>query len=281
MGADAEERDPLGRTRLHCAIHTKDFKRAKQLVEQGADVYARDKNGWEPLHFFAEIRTEFLDTLSPLPFAEMIQVLLSVGANLNAPDTNDSSLVFRLLVDAGADIRALDEKICLEMRHFIAHVLHHPDSTTDVEYLTVGVNANGADLQSYTYLDRAMWLGSPSLVDEPLRLGADLNAPGFDRRTPLHYAANLMRHPDGADTIKAFVDAEADVNAADCTGHTPLDAAVISHVCPPAFRIMFARRGQASAADLRFSDQFLRGFEGTDAAIDVIEAGESPICDTP
>ncbi|KDQ09412.1 hypothetical protein BOTBODRAFT_117096, partial [Botryobasidium botryosum FD-172 SS1] len=114
MGKDIEEQDSEGCTKLHRALRAKDLQLAKQLVEQGANVHARNRFGWEPLHFLALLKTDNLDTLSPSPFAEIIQVLSNAGADLNDPDAHRrpplypaymqlSSLVFRLLVDAGAD----------------------------------------------------------------------------------------------------------------------------------------------------------------------------------
>ncbi|KDQ05841.1 hypothetical protein BOTBODRAFT_122215, partial [Botryobasidium botryosum FD-172 SS1] len=119
MGEDIEERDLDGRTKLHRAIQAKDLQLAKKLVEQGANVRARDRFGWGPLHFLAVLETDYLDILPPSPFAGIIQVLLNVGTDLNAQSKHgnpplcfaygqNSSLIFRLLEDAGADLSLLD-----------------------------------------------------------------------------------------------------------------------------------------------------------------------------
>ncbi|KDQ05848.1 hypothetical protein BOTBODRAFT_39942 [Botryobasidium botryosum FD-172 SS1] len=235
MGEDIEKRDSLGRTKLHHAIRVKDLQLAKQLVEQGADVRARDGHGSEPLHFLARLETDYLDILSPSPFAEIIQVLLSAGAELNAQGQRglpplyhayqqNSSLIFRLLVDAGADLSLLDQYVRVDMRRFLARVLHPPDDTADLDYLPAGVDVNATDSEGRTYLDRAVWLGSPSAVKALLCRGADPTQWGPWGRTPLAYAFSLMQYPDGAGAIQALVDAGADVNAIS-DRDTPLDRA--------------------------------------------------------
>ncbi|KDQ09417.1 hypothetical protein BOTBODRAFT_526222, partial [Botryobasidium botryosum FD-172 SS1] len=282
MDEDIEGRDSDDRTRLHSAIQAKDFQLAKQLVEQGADVRARDTAGWGPFHVLAQLETDYLDILSPSPFAEMIQVLLNAGADLSAQSVRsqsplhiayirDSSLIFRLLVDAGADMSPLDWYTGADMRRFLVRVLHPPDDTADLDYLPVGVDVNATDSQGYIYLDRAVWLGSPSVVKALLRCGADPNRSVNWRHTTLHYAFNLMQHPDGAGAIQALLDAGADVNAR-ADGYTPLDRAA-SHACPPAFRMILAR-GRVFKQKIHFSDRFLLAPEGTDAVTDVIEAEE-------
>ncbi|KDQ09403.1 hypothetical protein BOTBODRAFT_137720 [Botryobasidium botryosum FD-172 SS1] len=283
MGEDIEERDSDGRTMLHRAIQAQDFQLAKQLVEQGANVRTRDGHDSEPLHFLARLETDYLDILSPSPFAEIIQVLLDAGAGFNAlraSDTpplyyayeQDSSLIFRLLVDAGADLSLLDPHIGADMRHFLARVLHPPDDTADMDYLLVGVDVNTHDLTGYTFLDRAVWLGSPSAVKALLRRGADPSSWGFWGLTPWDYAFNLMQHPGGEDAIQALVDEGANVNAQVYGGDTPLDIAA-SCACPPAFRTILARGGRGSNQKIRFPDRFLLVPEGIDTAIDFIEAG--------
>ncbi|KDQ09404.1 hypothetical protein BOTBODRAFT_178967 [Botryobasidium botryosum FD-172 SS1] len=288
MGENIEGRDSKGRTKLHHAIDAKDFQLAKRLIVQGANVRACDSTGREPLHFLAQLETDYLGILSPSPFAEIIQFLLNAGADLNDPGTHRrpplyhayiqySSLIFRLLVDAGADLSLLDPLIGADMRRFLVCVLHPPDDTADFDYLPAGVDVNATHSVGYqTYLDRAVWLGSPSAVKALLRRGANPNVQNWGR-APLHYAFNLMQHSDGAGAIQALVDAAADINAMFSSSGTPLDVA-ISHACPPAFCTILARGGRAST---HFSGRFLRAPGGTDVVIDLIEAKGSLACYTP
>ncbi|KDQ10446.1 hypothetical protein BOTBODRAFT_491533 [Botryobasidium botryosum FD-172 SS1] len=281
MGADIEQKDPYCRTNLHRALNAKDFQLAKQLVEQGADVRACNWLGLRPLHLLAQLSTDYLDILSPSPFAEMIQVLSSARADINARNSyngsplsyaysEESSLIFRLLVDAGADLSLLDRKVGTDMRHFLARVLQYSDDTADGDYLPASVDVNATYSRGDTYLDRAVWLGSPSAVKALLLRGADPKGRGHWGRTPLHYTFNLMRHPNGAGAIRALIDAGANVDDT-LPRRTPLDVA-ISRTCPPAFRIILAGGGWTSEKNIVFSDRFLHAPEGTDAVIDVIEA---------
>ncbi|KDQ19477.1 hypothetical protein BOTBODRAFT_440079 [Botryobasidium botryosum FD-172 SS1] len=273
MAEDIEGRDSNKRTRLHRALLAKDFQIAKKLVERGADVRARDRHGWEPLHALAHLRTDYLDILSPSPFVEMIQVLLDAGADVNALDSfgdpplyhaylQHSSLIFRLLADVGADMSRLERHIGVDACQFLTRVLHPLDDTADLDLLPMGVDVNAIHSRGYTLLGRAVWLGSPSAVKALLRRGADPTV-----RFPLHHAFNLMQHPDGAGAINALIDAGADASK------RPLNRAVL-HCCPPAFRVIFAKRGRVSKPDFHFSDRLLHAPEGADMVVDLIEDGE-------
>ncbi|KDQ08810.1 hypothetical protein BOTBODRAFT_559221 [Botryobasidium botryosum FD-172 SS1] len=160
------------------------------------------------------------------------------------------------------------------MCRFLTQVLHSPDDTAGLSYLPVRIHVNATDSVGYTYLDRAVWLGSPSAAKELLRHDANPNERGVWGRTPLHDIFNLMHHPDGAGALQALINAGADVNVMVSGSGTPLDV-VISRACPPAFRIIHAKGGWATMPKIHFPYRFLRALEGTDVIIDFIEADES------
>jgi ankyrin repeat protein len=100
-----------GDTLLHVAAAAFDAKLARALVEEGADLRARNRRGAEPLHYACDA-----NTWSPRAQGETVAYLLSAGADPNALDksgvaplhravrTRATSAV-RALLEAGADPR--------------------------------------------------------------------------------------------------------------------------------------------------------------------------------
>jgi len=110
QGADLEARDAEGVTALHRAALGDSPELARLLLDRGANLEARDEDGGTPLHYAARFGG------SP----EVVHLLLDRGAALEARDTRgatplhyavaakDSSEVVRLLLDRGADVEAQD-----------------------------------------------------------------------------------------------------------------------------------------------------------------------------
>jgi hypothetical protein len=103
----AESKDPLATGQLMSAIqYSGDAKTVKLLLEKGADVNAKDNEGWHPLQLAAK-RGDL----------ELIKVLLENGAEVNASnDLGGTALmsaarrgyidVAKLLLDKGANVNA-------------------------------------------------------------------------------------------------------------------------------------------------------------------------------
>jgi ankyrin repeat protein len=72
-GADIQTRGKNGGTVLHRAAALDREDLATLLIERGADVNARDDSGWTPLHFAAQQH-----------YLVVVQLLLNRGANVNA-----------------------------------------------------------------------------------------------------------------------------------------------------------------------------------------------------
>ena len=107
-GADIEAKDNNGWTPLHGAAVDNSLAVARLLIDHGADIDAKDDNGWTPLHGAAQENS--LDVAS---------LLIKLGADIDAKDNNgrtplqwaafDNSLdVARLLIDHGANTDVID-----------------------------------------------------------------------------------------------------------------------------------------------------------------------------
>ncbi len=78
QGADIHAKDKFGWTPLHLAAAKENASATVEvLLNQGADIHAKDKFGWTPLHSAASNNTY-----------ETAEILLNKGANVNAKDNH-------------------------------------------------------------------------------------------------------------------------------------------------------------------------------------------------
>jgi ankyrin repeat protein len=198
----------------------------KQHLAAGADVNAKVKFGWAPLH----IATMF-------GHKEIAELLISSGADMNAKDNNDGWIplhyaaqkghkeIAELLISKGADVNAKNKNG------------HTPLDTTQETYsfdspevkaarkeitdlLRKHGGKVGAELPSLSLLE-VVRRGDLQRVKDFLANGADVNAKRGDFTTPLHLAAQ-GGHKEIAELLIAN---GVDVNAKKA-GQTPLDLAI-------------------------------------------------------
>ena len=101
-GADINAKNGLGWTPLHAAIRSNHKDIVELLISKGADVNAKDNNGQTPLHFAVESGQN-----------DIIQILITKNANINETDNNgdnalslatktEQNAIAAKLVDTGA-----------------------------------------------------------------------------------------------------------------------------------------------------------------------------------
>jgi len=224
-------------SRLHTAAADGNTEHAELLIAEGADVNARDQQGWTPA----------LTALYAWELA-VTDLLLEKGADTNAPHlaayTGDLRGIKRLL-DKDAPV---DSPKGLSLLHAAAAGGHTDvvefliakgfeatattdDDVTPLHYAALGNHekiaeiliAKGADINSsvrngQTPLHRTALSGSRKVAELLIRKGADVNAVDNTRVTALHTAAE-----EGNRDIAALLIARgADVNAKDKWVWTPL-----------------------------------------------------------
>lgn len=194
------------------------------LLDEGANVEAKDSWGQRPLHRAAiqgceELLRMLLDRNAELDARsddlsrtalhwasshgrpEAVRLLLMRGAQVNACDkrkrtplslaaSNGNEAVIRLLLDAGADINARDAYKGTAL--YRAAESGHLTATRML--LDAGADIDAANIESQTALHRAADVGHLPVVTILLERGADLKLKDYYGWTPFYRAADNGHH---------------------------------------------------------------------------------------
>lgn len=213
--------DGNGETPLHVAAASAESPAVVELLlDEEANIDARDTNGKTPLHD-AVLYNENL---------EVIGFLLDRGANIHARDARGHTPlhlaagwsrtpeVVALLLDRGADIHARD--INREMP------LHQASSLNTREVIALlldrGADIHARDTNGETPLHQVSFSNKPEVVSLLLERGADIHACDASGITPLHIAAIFSETPE---VVALLLEQGASPTVRDKKGKTPFDYA--------------------------------------------------------
>ena len=197
----ANAKDPNDdKTPLHYAAAEGQLDAVKLLIEKGADVNAKAKNGFTPLHL-ASYRVSSL-----FPYRRIAEVLIAKGAAVNAKDLTgatplhaasrvNSKDVADLLISKRADVNA-KAKGDITPLHLAAegfNLFANGKWTGDLLIAKkADVNAKGYT-QQFTPLHIAAGMGNEKIVAKLLGNGANPNAKSKEGKTPLQIAKKHNR----------------------------------------------------------------------------------------
>ena len=214
-GADVDARDADGRTPLYqAASFNQEPGMIHLLIDSGADVEARDIRGDKPVHRAIEY--------GPVPVAE---ALLEGGADIEAEDgrgstplerslSNDTLEMARLLLSRGADPNAWP---------YLLTAAYHNNLEMAQLLLDSGANIDTPDpVRGETPLHIAAWSDSLDMVRLLLDHGANIEVrDNVIRRTALLYAAQSA----SPEMVMLLLDRGAEINVQDDINDTALHIA--------------------------------------------------------
>ena len=253
-GTDVDMKGNLRETPLFRAFERQNIKMAKLLVDNGADVNAKEGGyGGTPMHLAAAIFDK--------QFAEL---LISNGAKVNVKTRNyrfggppwapihlaafvgNKDLV-ELLITKGVDVNTKDEGGWTPLRYAVGFT-----GDTEIAELLIanGADVNAKDEDGWPPLDAAIIndlteiadllrkhggksgandsihiaasVGNIEAVKQHLASGSDVNVKDKFGSTPMHKAARFGQK----EVSELLIEKGADLNAKDEDGQTPLDGAI-------------------------------------------------------
>lgn len=193
-------------TPLLIAVRSQSKCLARFLLDSQADTECINSDGHTPL---------ILATL--IGNAEIIDMLLSYGANVSASDKNnntplhyvdDNADIAKSLIDAGASIYRLNSQS--------RDPLYYAFSRDHQETLRVFVDSHPSNASFL--LSQATTFGNTNIMRLAISKGADVNHRDYDKLTPLMTAA-FREHEEG---IALLVKNKADIHASN-SGKTWID----------------------------------------------------------
>ncbi len=226
-GADVNARNAFGSTALMWSAT--DLEKVRLLVEHGADVNIASKAG----------RTALLIAAGSNPSAEIVRYLIAHGADVKATDATHGTTLFaatlgndtesiRILIAAGVDVNAPGDAGVTPLMNTAANVeavkmlLAKGAKVNAISADTFGEVKNGPiALGRFTALQRATTGGSAESVRALLDAGADINTPDIRGMTPLMLAIGTD-HPNQA-VVDLLLARGADPNIKSVAGETALD----------------------------------------------------------
>lgn len=252
-GAGVNARDRHAETPLMYAAFVGSIDAMKLLLKEGANVDLQSQSGATALIWAATDLAK-------------VRLLIEHGANVNlatkrgrtallvAAMSDSSAPVVKLLVEKGADLKAVDFLKTTPLR---AATLGNDAETIRI-LIDAGVDVNAADLPGITPLMMAAgWNGNTRATQMLLAKGA--NAKAVSRPVmglPVKNGASefgsltalIMAAPFGPpELIGNLLDAGSDVNAKDVRGMTPLMLAVAAdHQDPAVLKLLLAHGADAS-----------------------------------
>ncbi len=217
-GADVNARNRNGDTPLYIAVNTNNRTAGEMLLSRGADVFTNNTENYSPLKLAMIKGGEVQDWIFTSDVIKARDGIGNTPLHYAAEWKLDSAV--QALIEKSADINA--QNSTGESPLFSAVKADSPSTI----YLLIakGADQNIRDYLGNTALHACIRWNAKDAAMMLIRNGADPNAQNVSGKTPLHEAAKTSKVP----LITLLLNNNADINAADITGRTVLMDAIQS-----------------------------------------------------
>ncbi|NIM14653.1 MAG: tetratricopeptide repeat protein [Candidatus Aminicenantes bacterium] len=198
--------DEKGKTLLSFAAQKGFSRLATFLISRGADVNAKDKWNFTPLH---EAKNQ-----------ETAEVLINAGANLHARSNTGLTPLRAAVYSMRLDVAKLLASKGARSNFFMDAAMGRLKQIKHVVQRNREI-INTIDADGWTPLHHAASAGQFEVAAFLIEKGADLNASSNKGDTPLHIAVSR----GGKKVVKLFIMNRANVNSKNKYGSTPLSIA--------------------------------------------------------
>ena len=212
---------------LHDAARAGSLETLKLLVEFGAQVNQRDREGLAAIHVAVRERRP-----------AVIAALLDAGADVNLPDGDGQPPLHMAILSAWTSDRPAEKKAALEMVGLLI------SRGAKLDMLQHSPGRGSSTGEGHTPLTLAAEFGQVDIVKMLLDKGVGINTTDNAGRTALHYAAELSASRDVRDMrptqlemIQLLLQRGANVNAIDTKGDSPLCRALRGDPVNPRIKI--------------------------------------------
>ncbi|MFT4327658.1 MAG: ankyrin repeat domain-containing protein [Wolbachia pipientis] len=193
---------------LLAAVQDSDFSKVKDLINLGADVNIKDKDGKTPLHYVSRSDHHL----------GMVKYLISKGADIDVKDNSGRTPEDEERYTNSGTIRQVFMQAHLD-KELLLTVKNEKDLKTISDLIVKDIDDRTHGGFYYT------WSGNLGTVEFLVSKDVSVNATDKYGCTLLHWSA-LKGHSDIA---KFLVDRGANVNAKDILGRTPIHFAVMNN----------------------------------------------------
>ena len=230
-GADVKMKDKEGLTALHHAVKFNKLEMVTFFVEKGLDVNALTKRQGTTLHIAAVANAD----------NRVVPYLIEKGADVNRRDGDGCNPlmiallyyrggVAKHLIEAGTDVTHTDFARNTALHYATAPSYALPGTVTrmDIVKLLVekGADVNAKNEAGLTPLMKASQMLNPSIAIYMIEKGANINEQDMFGKTALMFAAETSK----ADTVKVLLEKGADKTLRTNTGKTALDLAEVYEI---------------------------------------------------
>ncbi len=212
-----EKTDSYKRTALHAAARYGGNEVCRFLIEQGANLDAKDESGNTPLHLASLHRHD-----------EIVDLFIRANADLNTLNLDGASpLALAVIYGTPQSVRRLlSQNADHDFKDRVGNTLLHlasyygyPEKVMELLKYQPDVNAKNSEGATPLQLC-CQWTDSPETIKELLRSGADPAAADGNGKNSLHLAFSAFF--SSPEKLSAILEKISEVNVQDRDGNTPL-----------------------------------------------------------